>query len=222
MVGFAAILFAPGYLVGASLDLFAFRSRSFLERIAWAVALSLAVSPIVAVLLGWMVPLGAVAVVFGLIAGGAVAAMVVQRRGFSIPWNQSTVLLLSFGVVGIAVIVGSLVDIQQGNRLYLSVSVLDQAYRVAFTNGIFHTGIPPLNPLYRAGGVSPMRYYYFWYALCAVCMKLVHVSARQALIASSCWAGIGLVGDDCASLRRHFLDVRDRGCIASSLPVLYC
>ena len=209
MVGFAAILFAPGYLVGSSGDLFRFRSRSFLERIAWAVALSFAVSPIFAILLGWLMSLSAVASGFEVLAGGTVVAMLVQRRRFGIPWNRSTVLLASFGIVGIAVIVGSLVDIQQGNRLYLSVSVLDQAFRVAFTNGIFHTGIPPLNPLYRAGGVSPMRYYYFWYALCAVCMKVAHVSARQALIASSCWAGIGLIAM-IALFARHFLDVRDR------------
>lgn len=209
MVGFAAILVAPGYLVGSLLDLFGFRSRSLLERTAWAVALSFAVAPIGAILLGWLVPLGAVAAVFGLLACGAVTAMLVQRGGFRIPWNQSTLLLALFGFVGIVVIVGSLVDIQQGNRLYLSVSVLDQAYRVAFTNGIFHTGIPPLNPVYRVGGVSPMRYYYFWYALCAICMKLAHVSARQALIASSCWVGIGLIGM-ISLFARHFLDVRDR------------
>lgn len=209
LAGFSAILLAPGYLVGLLLDLFQFRSRSFLERMAWAVALSFAVSPILAVLLGWLVPLGLVAMVFWLVAGAAATAMVVQRRGFRISWNRYTVLLLLFVIAGITVVVGSLVDIQQGNRLYLSVSVLDQAYRVAFTNGIFHTGIPPLNPLYRAGGTSPMRYYYFWYALCAVCMKLVHVSARQALIASSCWAGIGLIAM-ISLFARHFLDVRDR------------
>jgi len=209
MVGFAAILFAPGYLVGSLLNLFGFGRRSFLERAAWSVALSFAVSPILAILLGWLMPLGVVALIFGSLPAGVVVAMWEQRSRFTIPWNRSTILLFLFGIVGIVVVVGSLVDIQQGNRLYLSVSTLDQEYRVAFTNGIFHTGIPPLNPLYRAGGVSPMRYYYFWYALCAVCMKLVHISARQALIASSCWAGIGLIAM-ISLFARRFLDVRDR------------
>ena len=209
MVGFAAILFAPGFLVGWLPDVFGFRGKSSLEQTALAVALSFAVSPIVTILLGSVVPLGGVAVMFALVAGAAVVAIVVQRGRFRIPWDRSTILLLIFIVVGIVVLVGSLVDIQRGNRLYLSVSVLDQAYRVAFINGISHSGIPPLNPLYRAGGLSPMRYYYFWYTLCAVCMKLAHVSARQALIASSCWVGIGLVA--LISLyARHFLEVRDR------------
>ena len=209
MAGFAAILFAPGFLVGWLPDLFGFRGRGFLEQTAWAVALSFAVSPIVTILLGSVVPLGGVAAIFALVAGGAIVALVMQPGRFRIVWDRSTILLLLFIVVGIVVLVGSLVDIQRGNRLYLSVSVLDQAYRVAFTNGIFHSGIPPVNPLYRAGGLSPMRYYYFWYALCAVCMKLAHVSARQALMASSCWVGIGLVAS-ISLYARHFLEVRDR------------
>ena len=104
---------------------------------------------------------------------------------------------------------GELVDIQRGHRLYLSVTILDQAFRVAFTNAIAHTGIPPQNPLYHPGAAAPLRYYYFWYAVCAVCMKLAHVSARQALIASSVWAGIGLVAL-MALFARHFLGVRER------------
>jgi len=37
-----------------------------------------------------------------------------------------------------------------------------------------------------------MRYYYFWYVLAAAVAELGQVTARQAIIASSAWAGIGL------------------------------
>ena len=87
-------------------------------------------------------------------------------------------------------------------------TTLDQAYRVAFTNSIVHTGIPPVNPLYHLEWAAPLRYYYFWYAVCALCMEVAHVTARQALIASSVWAGIGLTAM-IALFARYFLAIRD-------------
>ena len=69
----------------------------------------------------------------------------------------------------------------------------DQSYRIAFTDAVVRTGIPPANPLYFAGTSAPMHYYYFWYVLCAAVVKLGHLSSRQAFIASSVWAGFGLV-----------------------------
>ena len=130
LVGFATILFMPGYLMCWLLDLFRFRSRSKLERVAWAIALSFAFSPIFTVLLAWVVPLGVVGVVFSTLIVGVALLIPDKGPGPRIVWNQSTILLLLFGVVGVVVLVGSLVDIQQGNRLFLSVSDLDQAYRV--------------------------------------------------------------------------------------------
>lgn len=209
LVGFACLLFAPGYLLAASLDLFGFRNRGLLERIAWAVGLSFAVSPIVGILLGRMMPLGTVAILFEVLAGLAMLLLLAGYRGLRLNIDRDILLLVLFIAFGIAIVLASLVDIQQGKRLYFSVSVLDQAFRVAFTNGIAHTGIPPMNPLYHPGAATSMRYYYFWYAICAVCMKIAHVSARQALMASSCWAGIGLAAM-IALYARHFLEVRDR------------
>jgi hypothetical protein len=209
MFGFAAILLCPGYVVGAALDLFGFRRRSLLERLAWAIALSFVVSPIFTVLVGRLIPLTGVAGVFAACAVATLALLILDRRRLSVPVDRETILLGLFLAFGIAVVVGELVDIQRGNRLYLSVTVLDQAYRVAFVNAAAHTGIPPLNPLYHPGVASPMRYYYFWYAVGAVCVKLAHVSARQALIASSVWAGLGLVAT-IALFARHFIGVRER------------
>ena len=209
LVGFAFILFAPGYLVAISLDLFGFRKRSLLERIAWAIGLSFAISPIIGILLARTTSLEVAQIFFDGCAVAALILFVAGYREISVRFDRDIVALLLFLTFGIAVILASLVDLQQENRLYLSVSVLDQAFRVAFTNGIAHTGIPPLNPLYHPGAAAAMRYYYFWYAICAVCMKIAHVSARQALMASSCWAGLGLVAM-IALYSRHFLEVRDR------------
>lgn len=209
MAGFAAILFAPGYVLAYGIDLFGFRQRTRQERCAWAIALSFAISPVSVTLLGRVMSLGALAIV--LTVGGIVAVLLlaIQPKGLRSSVDRDRLLLAIFTAFGVVAIVGSLVDIQQGSKLYLSVSVLDQAYRVAFVNGIAHTGIPPLNPLYYAGAEATMRYYYFWYAVCAVCMKVAHVSARQALIASSCWVGVGLIAM-IALFARHFMELGER------------
>lgn len=209
MVGFACLLFAPGYLLAALLNLFGFKTRGLLERIAWAIGLSLAVSPIVGILLLRIVSIGAVAILFETVTAVVLVLLVGSPRRLRMRFDRDTLALVFFIGFGIAVVLASLVDLQQGNRLYLSVSVLDQEFRVSFTNGIAHTGFPPMNPLYHPGAAMPLRYYYFWYALCAVCMKIAHVSARQALMASSCWAAIGLVAT-IALYARHFFEVRER------------
>jgi len=166
------------------------------------------VSPILIEVVGRVIPLNVVAIFFGISLLGVVAWLAADRRSLRIPVNRQTVLLGIFLLIGGAVVIGELIDIQRGNGLYLSVTALDQAYRVAFTNAIAHTGIPPLNPLYHPGASAPLRYYYFWYAVCAVCMKLAHVSARQALIGSSVWVGLGLTAM-IALFARHFLAIRD-------------
>ena len=209
LAGFTCLLFAPGYLLAASLNLFDFRTRNLLERMAWAIALSFAVSPIVAILVGRITSIGTVAIVFEFGTAVVFVLLAVGYRGLRFPHDRNVLALFLCIAVGVAIVLASLVDIQVGHRLFLSVSVLDQAYRVAFTNAIAHAGIPPMNPLYHPGAETPMRYYYFWYALCAVCMKIAHTSARQALMASSCWAAIGLVAA-IALYARHFLQVTER------------
>jgi hypothetical protein len=93
----------------------------------------------------------------------------------------------------IAYVLFTLVDFQHGHKLFFSVVMADQSYRIAFTDAVVRSGIPPANPLYFAGSVAPMRYYYFWYVLCAVVVKLAHVTSQQSFIASSIWAGFGLL-----------------------------
>ncbi len=192
-VGFAAALFSPGYLVGAATNLFNFRQRSLPERVAWAIALSYCTGTIFTILAGRLFSLNAVAVSVTVAAVATFMLLAVDRQRNHIPVNKHTVLLALFLLLAATVVVAELIDIQRGNRLHLSVTILDQSYRVVFTEALARGGIPPTNPLYHPGATAPLRYYYFWYALCAVCMKLAHVSARQALVASSIWSGLGLV-----------------------------
>jgi hypothetical protein len=112
----------------------------------------------------------------------------------------------------VSFVVLSLVDLQVGKKLYFSVVLFDQSYRVAFTDAVARTGVPPANPLYfapdGAGHAGAMRYYYFWYVICATVMRIAGVTARQAFVASSVWAGVGLVATIALYMRYFFGVVR--------------
>lgn len=191
VLAFAMVLYAPGYLVAHLTDLFGFRRMPFAERSVWAIACSFAVAPIAAYLVGRIAGLK------GLcwnLAGVAVVALVLlltnSRRRWSRRERWITALLVC-GWTAFALLL--LVDFQIGHKLYFSVVMADQSYRIAFTDAVVRTGVPPANPLYFPGSPAPMHYYYFWYVLCAAVVKLAHVSSGQSFIASTIWAGFGLL-----------------------------
>ncbi len=188
---FATVLCLPGYLTGIATDLFAFRRMKFAEQSLWAIAFSFCVTPIAAHLTGRIWGLQGVCWTIALSATAGLLALLLNSSLSS--WSRRD-KLITVAIIGawVVLVLLLLVDFQVGRKLYYSVVMADQSYRIAFTDAVVRTGIPPANPLYLAGSAAPMRYYYFWYVLCAVVVKLGHVSARQAFIASSVWAALGL------------------------------
>ncbi len=192
VLAFAVVLFAPGYLIAYATDLFGFRRMLFPDRSLWALACSFSVAPIAAYLLGRGAGLSGVCWFF--LASAIGVLVLFLRRNGRAAWpgpDRRTTALLVCGWTAFALLM--LTDVQVGQKLYFSVVMADGSYRVAFTDAVLRTGIPPANPLYFAGTPAAMRYYYFWYILCAAVAKLAHVSARQAFFASSVWAGFGLL-----------------------------
>jgi len=116
---------------------------------------------------------------------------------------------LTLAILWIAVVVLSLVDFQRGGKLFMNVALLDQGYRVSWTEAVLRTGIPPANPHYWLKHPSTMRNYYFWYVVCAAVSQLARLSARGVFIASSIWAGFGLVALNGLYLK-HFLQAGTR------------
>ncbi len=206
-VGFAVLLFWPGYLLGAATNLFGFRRLSLAERAAWSVALSFACVPLGGVLLGESFSVAGMAVVLWVAALLAILWLVFGGWRPRLSRDRATRMLCLAVLCGVVVVVCESIDLQWGGKLYLSVTVVDQAYRVSFIDSVAHTGVPPANPLFYPGHAVALRYYYFWYALCAAGMRVAHVSARAALIASSAWCGIGMVAV-LALFCRHFLQIR--------------
>ncbi len=193
---FAALLYAPGYVVAYSTDLFGFRTLRLLDRSVWAVACSFAVVPIVAYFAGRFAELHAVC--WGMAAFSVAALWLLwqgrRAKGAAPPLGRRDRWLIATVIGGwIVFALLMLVDFQVGHRLFFSVAIADQSYRIAFTDAVVRTGVPPANPLYFSGHPAPMAYYYFWYVLAAAVVPFAHVSTRQSFIASSIWAGLGLL-----------------------------
>ncbi len=192
VVVFALALIAPGYVTAYTSDVCEFRHRGLSEQLAWSVLLSFGVGTMLVLGAVWLGGTTCGAAV--LLACGIVAAIVFSRRGSRETWSWSAITPFVLLCLFLCVIVtGSLIDIGLHSRLFMSVTAYDNALRTAFVEAVLRSGVPPANPAYWPGHDAPMRYYYFWYVLCAAVAKLAHISARQALIASSTWSIFGVL-----------------------------
>lgn len=191
-LAFSVVLYVPGCVLGYAVDLFGFRRMVRVERAAWAVLLSFSAVPIAMYLVGRSAGLTAV---LWLLAAIVVSFVAIEgrRRKLPLPPGRRTWALAGVAAGWALFVLLSLIDVEVGHRIYFSVVEFDQSYRVAFTDAVLRGGVPPSNPLYFSGHAAPMRYYYFWYLVCAAVARLAGVSARQALLASSIWVGFGLV-----------------------------
>jgi hypothetical protein len=180
-------VFVPGYAMAWLLDLFRFRRRTPLFRVALSIPLSIALTPVLVYLLGSL----AIAATW---VGFAVLAAAGLRRRPALPRVPRPIAVMAGLWIVIAVL--SLVDLQFGNRLYYSTIGLDYSIRSAMIHSIATTGVPARSPFFFPGHPVTLRYHYFWLILCGIVKWLGHgaISGRQALIAGTPWCGIGLMG----------------------------
>ena len=213
---FPVFLLAPGYAIAWAGDFFEFRQRTAAFRVALSITFSIAICPIVTYLLGRFLGMPAVWGFYGLAACGFAAALVRGPRRWAFP--RQLWVFGAIAAVWFAIALGSLIDIQIGDRLYYPTSALDNSVRAAFVHSISVTGIPPQSPLFLPGQPAPLRYHYFWLMMCSLVESGARggVSARQALIAGTFWCGVGLLalvalylrlfaGGDPGGLRRRIL-----------------
>ena len=205
-LAFACALFAPGYVTAHFTNVCEFRSRSLREQLAWSIVLSFGVGTIATVSAVWLSGVTGGAVVLVAFTLLAVIIAVRARPDIHNKWSTAVPYFL-LGASLCVVVIGSLVDVGIDSRLYMSVTAYDNALRTAFVDTVLRTGVPPASPVYWPGHDAPMHYYYFWYVVCAVVAKLAHISARQALIASSAWSVFGVLAA-LALFGRHLLDWR--------------
>ncbi len=191
---FPLFVVAPGYAVAWILNIFEFRRRTLAFRLAFSLPLSFSICPILTYLLGHYLSMNAVWAFYGAAAMVCVFLLARSRPRLRVP-SRNAVGILAVLVVWLAVSVFSLIDIQIGERLYYPASAIDYALRAAFVHSIGTTGIPPQNPFFQPGHPVVLRYHYFWLMMCSLADQAggALISARQALIGGTFWAGAGLI-----------------------------
>ncbi len=193
-LAFALFLLPTGYLLGLASDAFGIRSRSFAEKVLFSVAFSVATVPIVAVLVTRMFSYQVTLAVLLSLAGTSLATVIRQlprQRPYLSDVGRSTWILLGMMLAWFLLVQVSLADLQIGHRLYVSYVAYDHSVRAPFVDAAARM-VPPRNPFYGLGEVPVLRYYYYWYVVCALPMQLFGISAKACLNASVFWSGLGL------------------------------
>lgn len=196
---FGPVLIAPGYVIAWIVNLFRFRTLDAPWRFVLSLPLSIALCPIVIYLLDLVyTPL-----VWAGFAASWIAFAALWCGGFghpsllaSLPRFRVPVAAVLIATTWTTIAVGSLIDLQIDDRLDTSIVAFDHTLRTAMTDAITRTGFShPANPYYYIHKPANLRYHYFWFMLCSVVDQLggSAVDARQALIASVAWCGLGLL-----------------------------
>ena len=203
---FALPMLAPGYLVAYGINLCNFRSRGAREQLAWSLAVSFGIGTLAIVASAWLAGVWLTGL---LLVAAAIAAvsLYLRHRPTNDLSGQDLRRYTAVTLLWTLLVTLSLIDIGFSKQLWMSVTSYDHSVRVAFVGSVMRTGVPPVNPLYWPGHAAPMRYYYFWYVLCAVIARLAHISARQAFIASCVWP-LGGVASMLALYGRYLLGWR--------------
>jgi hypothetical protein len=184
-------VFAPGYVAGWALDLFEFRQRRPIVRLILAVPLSIAICPMLSYLLArflepglWIFYISAFALCALLLAKEA-------RRGQIRPISKYALVGLGLMALWVMAAVGSLVDLQVGDKLYPPIAAFDHSVRTAMTVAIARH-VPPSNPFF-ANAAAPLRYHYLWLLFCSLPMKVLLLSPRYVVYSGVVWCGLGLI-----------------------------
>jgi hypothetical protein len=188
----------PGYTTAWLCDLFDFRQRSGPFRLALSIPLSIAICPIVTYLLGRFGSMDAVWAFYWAAALGFAAIQAVTiHSGARLGFGFTKELRVFGAIIGVWLVIslGSLIDLQFGDRLYYPTSALDNSVRTAFVHSISTTGIPPQNPFFQPAQPVALRYHYFWLMMCSLVERAGNhgVTPRQALVAGTFWCGVGLM-----------------------------
>lgn len=185
-----------GYVSGWALDLLHFRTRSTIEQALWSTSLSVPVSIVITCVVGRVVPPSATLAL--LIAAGVFFLYLLARarkQGQLRPWNldRRAKLLIALLLAEALYIAIAGLPFQVHGKLFEPVFSSDWEIRLPLVDAAVRNA-PPRNPFFTYRGSSPVtRYYYYWYSLCAQVVRLTHVKARPALLASSIYAVLAIV-----------------------------
>ncbi len=202
MVAFALLLLPSGYLVAVSLNLFGVRRRSAAEQLLWAVALSLPLSLFLTQALGRLCSPAVSNAFFLLLALAAVNTAASLRSEHRPAPPPGTALAMGAALFLLLYVALGTLNVTVGRRLFVPNIILDWSVRLPMVTAAVHGGVPPSNPLSALGAhPAPLRYYYFWYVLCAAPARLLHLPNKAVLAASAGWAALDLLAGGLLCLR---------------------
>jgi hypothetical protein len=190
-------VFIPGYLAAWLGDLFDFRRRTLVFRVALSIPLSISLCPILTYLAGRF---GSMQVVWLLYAAcwiGFVPVIVRDLRQGALCLHIPRQWLVFGAITGgwLLLALFSSVDLQFGDKAYYPTLALDFGVRTQFIQSIRATGIPPANPFFFPGHLVPLRYHYFWLLLCSLVDQAggAVVGPRTAWMGGTIWCGFGFL-----------------------------
>ena len=218
----------PGYVAAWSGNLFDFRRRTLIFRIALSLPLSIALCPIAIYLVGRFVSMQAVWFLYAACWIGFVPMVLWDLRQQRLRVQIDRKWFVFFGIAACWLVLAlfSSVDLQLGERDYFPTIAFDYALRTQFVHAITATGIPPANPYYFPGHSVPLRYHYFWLLFCSLVEQAggAFVGPRRAWMGGTVWGGFGFLAvvalylrlfvyRGAASLRRRMLVAFSLACI---------
>jgi len=184
-------MFAPGYVAGWALDLFEFRQRRPILRLILAVPLTIAICPMLSYLLARFLEPGLWA--FYILVFAACVLLLAKEARRAKLRSVSKYIWAALGLIALwgVVALGSMVDLQIGDKLYPPSVAYDHSVRTALTVAIARH-VPPNNPFF-ANAAAPLRYHYLWLLFCSLPMKVFHLSPRFVVYSGVVWCGLGLM-----------------------------
>jgi len=184
-------MLAPGYVAGWALDLFEFRQRRPILRLILAVPLSIAICPMLSYLLARF--LEPMLWAFYIVVFAACVLLLAKEGRRAKLRSVSKYIWVALGLMavwGIAAL-GSMVDLEIGDKLYPPIVAFDHSVRTAMTVAVARH-VPPSNPFF-ANAAAPLRYHYLWLLFCSLPMKVLHLSPRYVVYSGVVWCGLGLI-----------------------------
>ena len=198
-------MLAPGYVIGWAANILDFQHRRVITRLLLGNALSVAIVPAFTFLIARLAQIKTSWWIFIPVWGLFFWLIIPELSKLHFPRDRWVRLAIGLTLSWVLLAVFSLVDLQVGQGLYYSVIASDWTHRVAMTDAIVRTGIPPVNPFFFPGEPVKVSYYYFWSIYPALLTQLTGgiLSARITFIASAIGCGIALRSVAALYLRFH-------------------
>ncbi len=185
-----------GFLLGWASNVMQFRIRSAIEQTLWSVTLSLPASLFIACVLARLIPPWATLTLFVCADAFFFAQLLKVWKLKGLPaWDldrRARILLVALLVEAVYLSLAGL-PIRLNHRIFEPVFSSDWEIRLPLIDAAVRD-VLPRNPFSTFHGQSPtMRYYYYWYSLCALVVRITRVGARPALLASSIYSVLAIV-----------------------------